>query len=365
MTMERTRHTILAVDDTPDNLVLLHEALKERYEVRVANGGDRALRLARADPAPDLILLDIMMPDMDGFEVLRRLRENADTRRIPVIFLTARSEETDEEAGIRAGAADYITKPFSVPILLARVENHLKLREFSRYLEDKNAWLEGEVLRRTEAVKAIQDVTIQALTALAETRDNTTGSHIIRTQRYVGLLAAQLAKNPRHAERMTPRYIDILTKSAPLHDIGKVGISDSILLKEGALTEEEYEIMKRHTTIGRDAILHAERRLGTRVDFLDCAKEIVCHHQERWDGTGYPDGLRGADIPLSARIMAVADVYDALISVRPYKAGRTHQEAAASIREERGTHFDPDVVDAFIAIEDQIRTVAETLADGY
>ncbi|BBN89309.1 response regulator [Azospira sp. I09] len=358
-----TRPVILVVDDTPDNLTLMAELLQDRYAIKVANNGERALRVAAGTPPPDLILLDIMMPDMDGLEVARRLRADPATRDIPFIFLTARSQIEDERHGFELGAVDYITKPVSPPILLARVHTHLTLKAAKDFLKDQNAYLESEVQRRTQEVSMIQDVTIMAMASLAETRDNETGNHIRRTQNYVRILARQLQGHPRFAAFLSDANIELLYKSAPLHDIGKMGIPDRILLKPGKLTPEEFEIMKTHTTLGRDAILHAEVRLNSPNTFLRFARDIAYAHQEKWDGSGYPLGLRGDEIPVAARLMAVADVYDALISRRVYKPPFPHEQAVQIISEGRGKHFDPDMVDAFLQVAEDFRSIAATFAD--
>ncbi|MDF1485096.1 two-component system response regulator [Ramlibacter sp. H39-3-26] len=356
--------TVLVVDDTPDNLALMGSLLKAHYRVKVANSGEKALKIAHGDMPPDLVLLDIMMPDMDGYEVCRQLKAHAATRDIPVIFLTARSNTEDEHRGLEIGAVDYITKPISPPILRARVQTHLSLKATADFLRDKSAYLEREVALRTLEVRAIQNVTIMAMASLAETRDNETGNHIRRTQLYVRTLAEKLRYHPRFVDALNnDRTIDMLYKSAPLHDIGKIGIPDSILLKPGKLTVEEFEIMKTHTTLGRDAIEEAERRLGTKVEFLQTAKEIAYSHQEKWDGSGYPEGLVGDAIPVSARLMAVADVYDALISRRVYKPAFTHEQACAIVSKGRGTHFDPDIVDAFMELTEDFRGIAQRYAD--
>jgi putative two-component system response regulator len=358
------RPLILIVDDVHENLHGLMNILRDDYAIAAATNGEKALELARRDPGPDLILLDIVMPGMDGYEVCRRLKTESHTRDIPIIFLTALSSEEDERRGLELGAEDYITKPISPPIVRARVRNHLNLKATADFLRDKATFLEQEVARRTRQVTAIQDVTTLALASLAETRDSDTGNHIRRTQHYVKALAIQLRDHPRFARHLTDEAIATLFKSAPLHDIGKVGIPDRILLKPGRFTPEEFEIMKSHTTLGRDAIEHAERSLGVAVEFLAMAKEIAYSHQEKWDGSGYPEGRAGEAIPMAARLMAVADVYDALISRRVYKAGMSHEEATTIIAEQRGRHFDPDVVDAFLAIQDEFRTIAARYADA-
>ena len=355
--------TILVVDDTPANLSLMTGLLRDDYKVKAAIDGEKALRIAQSDTPPDLILLDIMMPGMDGYEVCRQLKANPRTRDIPIIFLTAKTGIDDEKLGLDLGAVDYITKPISPPIVMARVRNHLMLKASADFLRSKAGYLEQEVARRTAEVIAIQDVTIMAMASLAETRDSDTGNHIRRTQHYVRVLALRLREHPRFGTLLDERYITMLFKSAPLHDIGKVGIPDRILLKPGKLTPEEFELMKTHTTLGRDAIQSAERQLGMKVEFLTVAKEIAYSHQEKWDGSGYPEGLQGEQIPISARLMALADVYDALISSRIYKAGMSHERAVEIITEGRGQHFDPDVVEAFLAIEDEFRAIAQRFGD--
>ncbi|HRL52960.1 MAG TPA: two-component system response regulator [Acidovorax temperans] len=350
--------TVLVVDDTPENLTLMGALLRDHFMVKVANNGEKALKIAISDTLPDLVLLDIMMPGTDGYEVCRRLKATAATRDIPVIFLTARSDPDDERMGLALGAVDYITKPISPPILLARVNTHLALKATADFLRDKSAYLEREVALRTLEVQAIQDVTIMAMTSLAETRDNETGNHIRRIQLYVKALAERLRNHPRFEAVLNERMIELLYKSAPLHDIGKIGIPDSILLKPGKLTVEEFEVMKTHTTLGRKAIEDAERRLGMRVAFLSVSKEIAYSHQEKWDGSGYPQGLAGDQIPVSAHLMAVADVYDALINKRVYKAAFSHDQTCSTIVKGKGTHFDPDMVDAFVDIAEDFRSIA-------
>jgi len=357
------KKTILLVDDSPDNLVLMNDLLKDLYKVKIANSGEKALRIAATGQPPDLVLLDVMMPEMDGHEVCRRLKADPALCDIPVIFLTAKSEVDDEKLGLDLGAVDYITKPISPPITLSRVRNHLLLKDHADFLRDKNDFLEQEVQARTQEVAAIQDVTILAMASMAETRDQETGNHIRRTQFYVKALAEKLKDHPRFKAVLTETYINLLFKSAPLHDIGKVGIPDRILLKPGRFEPHEFEIMKTHTTLGRDAIEHAERSLGMPVPFLSIAKEIAYSHQEKWDGSGYPEGLAGEAIPVSGRLMAVADVYDALISRRVYKEGMPHEKAVQILIDGRGKHFDPDMLDAFIELQDEFRAIAARFHD--
>jgi putative two-component system response regulator len=355
--------TILIVDDTPENLSVLGELLQPSYRVRAANSGKRALQIARSIPAPDLILLDVMMPEMDGYDVLAELRADPATRHIPVVFVTAMDGTDDEERGLDRGAVDYITKPLRPAIVLARVRTHLELKQARDFLKDQNSFLEAEVNRRMGENQLIQEVSIHALARLAETRDPETGNHLLRTQEYVNALANALKHHPRFSHFLDERTINALAKSAPLHDIGKVGIPDHILLKPGKLTAEEFEIMKTHAKLGSDAIEHAERDSAKTVEFLDIAKEIAHYHHEKWNGLGYPEGLSGNAIPISARLMALADVFDALICKRVYKIAFTYDEAYEIIVRDSGTHFDPDIVTAFVEHFEIFKKIAEAYAE--
>jgi len=352
------------VDDTLDNLTLMSGLLKDLYKVKIANSGEKAIRFVQSDNPPDLILLDIMMPGLSGYEVCTILKDDPKTRDIPIIFLTAMTATDDEKKGLALGAVDFITKPVNPPIVLARVATQLHVKASADFLRDKAAYLESEVAKRSKELAAIQDVTILAMASLAETRDNDTGNHIRRTQYYLELLANYLKNHDRFRRFLSDHTISMLFKSAPLHDIGKVGIPDRILLKPGRFEPHEFEIMKTHCKLGRDAIQHAEDQLGLEVEFLKFAKEIAYGHQEKWDGSGYPEGLAGDNIPISARLMAVADVYDALISRRVYKEGMPHTKAVSIIAEGRGSHFDPDIVDAFMALTEQFQEVAKRYADS-
>lgn len=353
--------TILIVDDTPDNISLLCSLLGDRYRNKVATNGPKALKIAEATPHPDLILLDIMMPEMDGYKVCEALKANPKTRSIPVIFLTAKTQEADETKGFELGAVDYITKPISPPILLARVQTHLALQDARSRLSRQNEVLEEQVMERTRRLDNLQNAILVALASLAETRDDDTGQHVKRTQQYVRVLATAVAEHPKF--NLSPAAIDTIYKTSSLHDIGKVGVPDSILLKPGPLTKEEFEEMKKHTILGRNTIMTAERSIDAPEEFLTVAREIATYHHERWDGRGYPEGLSGEKIPVPARIMAIADVYDALTSKRVYKDAIPHDKAVEIILSERGTHFDPDIVDAFIKNIDIFKQIAHEHGD--
>ncbi len=373
--MSSIQGTVLVVDDTPQNLSIMGELLQPFYRVRIANSGEKALRAARSEPRPDLILLDVMMPGMDGYEVLRQLRADVATRDMPVIFVTAMDGSSNEEYGLSLGAVDYITKPVIPAIVLARVRAQLELKAARDRLARDNLWLEAEVARRMSENLLIQDLSVRALACLAEARDNETGNHIVRTQGYVEVLARHLLDEERFRPALEGNRLAMMVKAAPLHDIGKVGIPDAILLKPGRLTAEEFEIMKTHASIGADAITKAMQQAesGEHHDaavhspmafaFLEIAREIAGGHHEKWDGSGYPNGLAGDAIPVSARLMALADVFDALISRRVYKAPMTLEETTSIILNGRGAHFDPQVVDAFMACSRQFADIAERFAD--
>ncbi len=359
------QQTILIVDDTPDNLAVLGELLMPHYHVRIANSGVRALASALSTPQPDLILLDIMMPEMDGYDVLKQLKSDPQTQNIPVIFITALDQTEDEAYGIDLGAADYIAKPIKPAIVLARVRCQLDLKAARDVLANNNAWLDSEVKRRIKQNDMMRDVSMRALARLAEIRDDETGNHILRTQGYVKVLAQELALLPKYQAQLTPETIETYAKAAPLHDIGKVGIPDNILHKPGRLNPDEWDIMKTHAQLGADAIWGAIYGELDRegLDFLYIAMEIAGNHHEKWDGSGYPNGLIGDAIPLSARLMAVADVFDALISRRVYKPALPIATARDMIVEGKGAHFDPEVVEAFERRLDDFQAIAARYAD--
>lgn len=369
------RQTVLIVDDTPQNITVLGELLQPHYTVRAANSGERALRAAHSDPRPDIILLDVMMPGMSGYEVLRQLRAEKDTRDIPVIFVTAMDSTESEEQGLELGAVDYITKPVKPAIVLARVRTHLEFKHARDRLANQNEWLEREVARRMSENLLIQDLSMRALASLAEARDTDTGHHILRTQAYVDILARHLKHHDRFRDALSGGRLAMVVKAAPLHDLGKVGIPDAILLKPGRLTPEEFEIMKTHAAIGaaaigkamQDALAAADDVMAAQASgafaFLQVAHEIALSHHEKWDGSGYPAGLAGDTIPASGRLMALADVFDALTCHRIYKKPMSIEQATQILTEGRGTHFDPDVVDAYLACRERFTDIAMRFHD--
>jgi putative two-component system response regulator len=340
---------VLVVDDTPDNLAMMHALLCDKYRVKIANGGERALQIAMSASPPDLILLDIMMPEMDGYEVCRRLKCDPKTVNIPVIFLTAKSEMEDEQKGLELGAVDYITKPISPPIVLARVKNHLALNAMADFLRDQNDFLELEVAKRTREVHESSLETILTMTRAAELRDEDTGAHVQRISYYSRDLARMLGQEKK--------FVDTIFVASPMHDVGKIGIPDHILLKPGGFVEDEWEIMKGHAAMG--ALILGK----SKCPYLQMGAEIAQNHHERWDGGGYPDGKQAEAIPLAARIMNVCDIYDALRSKRPYKPAFDHLKAVDIITRGDGRtrpeHFDPSILAAFKQHHSSFRDIFE------
>jgi putative two-component system response regulator len=322
MDIHPAQQTILVVDDTPDNIDVLCGILRPFYKVKAALNGERALKIASSDQQPDIILLDIMMPEIDGYEVCQRLKDNPVTAHIPVIFVTAMTEVADEEKGFALGAVDYITKPVSPPLVLARVKTQLALY-------DQNRELERKVRERTRELQTTRLEIINRLGRAAEYKDNETGLHVIRMSHYARLLAAAVSDDES--------WVDLVFNAAPMHDIGKIGIPDSILLKKGKLNNAEWDIMRQHPFYGAEIIGEHDSEL------LQMARSIALAHHEKWDGSGYPDGLKGEEIPLSARIIAIADVFDALTTERPYKQPWSVEDAVRMIDESAGSHFDPQI----------------------
>jgi putative two-component system response regulator len=361
--VDTNKPKILLVDDETLYIDILVDLLKDDYTTVIAKGGSQALKRLANDPLPDLVLLDILMPDMDGYEVCKQIKQNPRTRFIPIIFLTIKSEVSDEIRGFELGAVDYIAKPMSPPIVRARVKSHLALHQAQRQLADQNEILEQRVKERTEELMQTKDVAIYCMASLAETRDYETGRHILRTQNYIRVLAEHLKHHPKYADYLqSEETIDMLCKTSALHDIGKVGIPDRILLKPGKLDPDEWLQMQKHAQYGHDALLRAEQELGS-TDFLQLAREIAYTHHERWDGSGYPQGLKGEDIPISGRLMAMADIYDALITKRVYKEAFSHLEAVEIVKDSAGTHFDPEMVTAFLQLQDRFLEIASQYRD--
>jgi len=338
----RSKPTVLIVDDSPESIDVLRTLLQPEYRIQPAIHGELALRLARRF-GPDIILLDVMMPDMDGYEVCRRLKSEEATAKIPVIFVTTLSEAAQEARGLSLGAVDYITKPYVPMLVRARIATHLALRDQNRVLEEK-------VRQRTVELAESRLEIIRRLAQAGEYRDNETGMHVVRMSHYARAIA--------RAAGWGENEVDLLFQAAPLHDIGKIGIPDAILLKPGALSADERQAMQRHTTIGASIIG------DQRSEPLRTARLVALSHHERWDGTGYPHGLGGCDIPRAARVVAVADVFDALVSARPYKHPWSLPDAVAAIHEGAGTQFDRELVEAFLRVLPECRQIAADYPDA-
>jgi putative two-component system response regulator len=344
---------ILVVDDTIENLTLLARMLKDcGFIARPVPNGRLALQAAKAS-RPDLILLDITMPEMDGYEVCRQMKSDPQLREIPVVFISALSQTSEKIKAFEVGGVDYITKPFQVEEVRARVETHLNLHRLQMGLED-------QVAKQVEEIVALQMGMIFGLAKLAEARDNDTGKHLERIQTLCRLFANALHQRPKYASHVDAAYCERIFHASPLHDIGKVGIADAILLKPGRLTPSEFAVMKTHASIGAQTLREVSLRFPTN-EFLRMGIKIAQSHHEMWDGQGYPNGLRGEAIPLSARIMAIVDVYDAVRSKRIYKAAVSHPETCRLIEDAAGRHFDPELVEVFVQLKDEIYDTWETL----
>ncbi|AEF81723.1 HD domain-containing phosphohydrolase [Leadbettera azotonutricia] len=341
--MEKSRKTIMLVDDNPINLNAGKTMLKDKYDVYPLLSGEKLFAMLEK-VTPDLILLDIEMPELSGYEVIKILKTNPKYEEIPVIFLTSWNDSGSELEGLSLGAIDYVAKPFSPPLLLKRIEIHLLMAAQKKELKDYNDNLQKKVEDKTRQVVKLQNSILITMTELVEFRDETTGGHIERTQGYVEIMLKKIFSDRIYWEDVSLWNFEFLIASVPLHDVGKIRISDTILNKPGKLMPEEFEIMKKHAIYGEEAI-EAIMRTTSENDFLKHAKIFAGAHHEKWDGSGYPRGLKGLDIPLQGRLMAISDVYDALISERPYKKAMSHDEAIGIIREGKGQHFDPVLVD--------------------
>ena len=353
--MEQAKAKILVVDDTKTNIEVLENVLMDYYDVFVAKNGKKAIEIAEK-VLPDLILLDVMMPEMNGYETMRAMKGMDSLKNIPVFFLTAKSDNESEQIGLDLGAVDYIGKPFNPQLVLLRVKNQLEYKRQRDHLHEL-------VDEKTADLRRTLKVMLTSLGSLAEFRDPETGGHIKRTQVIVQRLAEVLQNNPKYTQAIpSSEYVDFYATAAPLHDIGKVGIEDEILRKPAKLNEQEREIMSKHPRMGYDVLMDATKELHDNP-MVRIAADIALAHHERWDGQGYPSGLKGEEIPVGARLMAVADVYDALVSRRPYKDAYPHQFAVGEIVKAKGTQFDPDVVDAFLAIADELPATYELFKD--
>lgn len=342
MSSDIQKATVLIVDDLPENIDVLRGILQESYKLKIALDGHKALSIARGKPKPDLILLDIMMPGIDGYEVCRQLKADYLTADIPIIFVTSRSEVDDESYGFDQGAVDYITKPVSAPIVKRRVQTHLNLYNSKRHLK-------ALVDEQTQVIEETRFQIIQRLGRAAEYKDNETGLHVMRMSHYSRILAL--------AAGFKGEAANSILNAAPMHDIGKIGIPDEILRKKGNLASEEWKVMRKHPEIGAAIIGESDTPL------LSLAREIALSHHEKYDGTGYPHGLKGEEIPISGRIIAIADVFDALTTARPYKKAWSVEEAIQYLKEKSGTHFDPKLVNLFIKSLSEVLPIKEKFAE--
>jgi putative two-component system response regulator len=356
--MDTNLKTIILADDDPTNLAVGSDALDEYYDVLTLNSGARLLKTLEKN-IPDLILLDVEMPEMNGYEVIKRIKGKPETAHIPVIFLTAKSDDENELEGLSLGAIDYIIKPFSPALLRKRIELHLLVESQKRELVNFNSNLQEMVDAKTRMVVELQNSVMKTMAELVECRDHITGGHIERTQHYLKIMLDALVKEKIYEKEVPSWNITLVLQSAQLHDVGKIAIEDGILKKPGRLTAEEFEKIKEHPAFGKK-VIEKIKESTTERDFLDYAEVIAISHHEKWDGSGYPYGLRGEEIPLLGRLMAIADVYDALVSERPYKKAFTHEEAARIIADDSGKHFDPVLVSLFLGVSDKFREAAVT-----
>ncbi len=347
---------IMIVDDNVTNLSIARKALCDDYNVILIKDGSMALAEI-PNTKPDLILLDVEMPGLSGFDVIEKIKNefNEPYRSIPVIFLTAKDDGSSEYQGLNLGAVDYVRKPFSSALLKKRVELHLKLHSY-------NTSLEKMVKEQIAHIEELQYAVVYSMSEMVERRDHTTGGHILRTSQYIKALLLKLMNDSPYSSELADIDVNMFCHAAQMHDVGKICISDQILLKDGKLTDEEYEIMKKHTTLGSDIIVSSVKDVKN-YDFLEIAAMFALSHHEKWNGTGYPSGLKGQEIPIGGRMMAIADAYDAIISKRPYKPARLHSEAVEIITKDSGTHFDPIMVDAFLSVSDEFLRISQINTD--
>lgn len=336
------KYKVLIVDDQVENIDILKGILEDQYTIFAIKDPTKVLQFLKKN-TPDLILLDIMMPELDGYEICKELKKDPVLAKVPVIFITADNSSDSEEKGLQLGAVDYITKPINPPIVRARVKTHLDLYSFSHELEEK-------VEQRTRQIEDTKLQIIRILGRAAEFKDNETGMHVIRMSHYSRLIAQVLSPDDK-------KWVDLIFKAAPMHDIGKIGVPDHILLKEGSLNEDEWGIMKDHPLYGAEILGHDENEL------LRLAREIALSHHEKYDGSGYPKGLKGKEIPLSARIITIADVFDALTTKRPYKEAWDIEESLEYMKSNSGKHFDPDILEVFFSIIPEVIKIKEEYSE--
>jgi len=362
--------TIIMVDDNLSNLTIGTNVLESYYDLITLNSGELLLKVLEKK-IPDLILLDVDMPGMNGFDTIKAIKSNKQYSHIPVVFLTAKSDSLSELEGLSLGAIDYIAKPFSPPLLLKRIELHILVESQKNDLIEKqdeliaqkkelqkfNENLREMVAEKTKTVLELQNTILSTIANLVESRDTNTGSHIERTQSYLRILMNALWKSDDYWDEVSEWDIELFLQSAQLHDVGKISIDDSILRKPGKLTPEEFTMIKEHAEIGKKIIEGIESKTSQHA-FLEQARILTMTHHEKWDGSGYPLGLKGEEIPLQGRLMAIADVYDALISDRPYKKAFNHEEAVEIIKKDSGTHFDPGLVEIFLSVSDELYNAA-------
>jgi putative two-component system response regulator len=358
-TVENGRKRILLVDDNQVNLKMARNTLMNKYDVFTVPSAEKMFLFLESNPV-DLILLDILMPDLSGYEAIIVLKKNEKTQDIPVIFLTAKSDPGSELEGFNLGAVDYIAKPFSPPLLIKRVDVHMLVESQKRELRYLNGNLQHLVDEKTGTVLNLQRGILQTISNLVEWRDDVTGEHVERTEYFLRILTAEMLKKKVYAKDLESWNLELFFQSAQLHDVGKIAIRDSILLKTSRLTEEEFEEMKKHTTCGERIIEKIQEGVKETV-FLTYARIMAGSHHEKWDGSGSPRGLAGDDIPLQGRLMAIVDVYDALVSDRPYKKAFSPEEAAKIIGDEKGCHFDPLITDVFLGVYTQFKLPAQVL----
>ncbi len=356
---ESKKQKIMVIDDNITNLNIARKALEDHYDVMLIPSGEKALKVLEKN-IPDLILLDVEMPGMSGFEFISIIKKaDAPLAEVPIIFVTAKDDSSSEYEGLDLGAVDYITKPFSFPLLLKRVSLHLKLTNQQQELQNYSANLEVMVTEKTKVIQELQYAVVEAMSDMVERRDGSTGGHITRTKNYLKILLDKAKEDNIYNGALQNIDADLYSHASQLHDVGKISIPDSILLKPGRLTDEEFDVMKYHTTYGEEAINDSMHDLKD-IEFLKVASEFAKSHHEKWDGTGYPQGLSGENIPISGRLMAIVDVYDAVLSKRPYKEAFTHTVACDIIQKDSGKHFDPELVKVFISISDVFRQISES-----